>query len=107
MYLQLYFISALVVMVVCIDELIFVYDWPEITNLIDNSTYEHRIKEHSKRYINHGAGPLLNASMGTYSTDQYMLFWFFYNRALVDPRRTLDPEKATTFLIPYDIGNLA
>ena len=39
---------------------------------------------------------------GIYDTYQFDLFNLMYIRALKDPRRTRNPEEATTFLIPYD-----
>lgn len=55
--------------------------------------------------LNGGAGPLVDASRGAYHTDQYQLFLLIYHRALKDHRRTWDPSKATTFLIPYDFSS--
>jgi hypothetical protein len=54
---------------------------------------------------NNGAGPLIDAARGLYHTDQYQIFLLNYHRALRDYRRTLDPDKATTFIIPYDFAS--
>lgn len=54
---------------------------------------------------NFGAGTLLNATRGSFHTDQYQIFLLFYHRAMKDHRRTHDPSKATTFLIPYDLAS--
>jgi xyloglucan galactosyltransferase MUR3 len=42
---------------------------------------------------------------GEFHTDQYQLFSMIYHRAMSDPRRTMDPSLATTFIIPYDFAN--
>ena len=55
--------------------------------------------------IHNGAGPIVNASRGSYHTDQYQLFLLIYHRALRDHRRTLNPAEATTFIIPYDLAS--
>jgi len=68
------------------------------------SLYRRDPNERLDNQLNNGAGPLVNASSGAYHTDQYQLFSMIYYRALKDYRRTLDPSKATTFLIPYDFA---
>jgi Exostosin family len=59
------------------------------------------IMDHS---MNNGAGTIINASEGAYHTDQYQLFLLIFSRAMKDPRRTLDPSKATTYIVPYDLA---
>ena len=73
------------------EEKFYIYDWPDICAWLWCEGPENR-----------GAGKLVNASNGVYSTYQYHLFNLMYARALRDPRRTLNPEEATSFLIPYD-----
>ena len=87
--------------VVAIQEKFFIYDWPNITKTFGTAFY---LNESVKRYANFGAGPLIDLSIGSYNTEQYQLFLLMYYRALKDPRRTLDPEQATSFLIPYDLA---
>lgn len=55
--------------------------------------------------LNNGAGVVIDHSHGAYHTDQYQLFPLLYHRAVSDPRRTLNPDEATTFIIPYDFAN--
>ena len=69
----------------------YIYDWPDICAVL-----------HCMGRNNRPIGRVLNSTLGTYDTHQYTLFNVMYVRALKDPRRTLDPEEATTFLIPYD-----
>lgn len=53
---------------------------------------------------NYGAGELLNQREGRYRTHQYSLFRIFYYRLLESPYITDDPDRASLFFIPYDIG---
>jgi hypothetical protein len=53
-----------------------------------------------------GAGRLIDSENFEFKTSQFSLFKLFYERALIDPQRTLDPSAAVSFLIPYDMGNL-
>ena len=53
---------------------------------------------------NSGIGPLINADDGLYLTWHFSLFSSLYNRMKRSSRRTLDPSKATLFIIPYDLG---
>ena len=75
------------------DELFFIYNWPDLFKIVHNDI----------RYRNNfGLGTQFNAINGSHDTLQFDLFPLFYYRALHDPRRTLDPEKASSFFIPYD-----
>lgn len=94
-------IYLLPVIAVAFHEKFFIYDWPSITKTFGTAYY---LNESVKRYENFGAGRLIDLSIGSYNTEQYQLFLLMYYRALQDPRRTLDPEEATTFLIPYDLA---
>lgn len=53
---------------------------------------------------NFGAGRIVNAAEMEHKTSQFSLFKLLYERALRDPRRVMDPSKADSFLIPYDMG---
>ena len=75
------------------DELFYIYDWPDLFKVIH--------KDIRHRNYN-GFGMQFNAINGSYDGYQFDLFPLFYHRALHDPRRTLDPEKASSFFIPYD-----
>ena len=83
----------------------YIYDWP--SDIVDRWPFANTHKRQSidlKFRANYGIGPLISAEVGMYHTHQYSLFQTFYHRLLESPRRTLDPEKATKFFIPYDIG---
>lgn len=87
------------------NDLFYIYDtkgWPEVATA---SIYKRDVNERLENQMNFGAGPLVNVSQGAYHTDQYQLFSMIYYRALKDPRRTLDPSKATSFIIPYDFAS--
>ncbi|KAJ1429678.1 exostosin family-domain-containing protein [Ochromonadaceae sp. CCMP2298] len=85
----------------------YIYDWPLLINRYANYT-DRDVSGHGVEFpawtANFGAGRLLNASTGEFKTSQFALFKVMYERALLDPRRTLDPAQASSFLIPYDIG---
>lgn len=85
----------------------YIYDWPAIVNRYANYTdrnhHGHGV-EFPQWMLNHGAGRLISKQDHLYKTSQFALFKIMYERALLDPRRTLDPKKASSFLIPYDFG---
>lgn len=108
--------SLLLVVIVCADkyapssskgQLFYIYDWPHLVdryaNFTDRGHHGHGVEIPFWKY-NHGMGRLTNLSNHEYRTSQFSLFKIFYERALIDPHRTMDPEKATTFVIPYDFG---
>lgn len=87
------------------SKLFYIYetdDWPAVANA---SLAKRDVNERLENMLNNGAGPVVNVSQGAYHTDQYQLFSMIYYRALKDPRRTLDPSKATSFIIPYDFAS--
>ena len=49
-------------------------------------------------------GRLLNADDGLFLTWHFSLFSSLYNRLIRSSRRTLDPSKASLFIIPYDLA---
>ena len=99
--------------------LFYIYDWPVInetrygytslSNLADvyppegieldpKSAYDHSFRGHG------GAGMMLDESIGLHTTWQFSLFQMVYSRLLVSEHRTLDPKKATAFIVPFDPG---
>ena len=76
------------------EELFYIYEWPDIARIVQGDT---------KSRSNLGMGLKMNEVNGSYDTFQFDLFPLIYNRAVKDPRRTLDPEKAFSFFIPYDM----
>mmetsp|Transcript_23113 Transcript_23113/g.33859 ORF Transcript_23113/g.33859 Transcript_23113/m.33859 type:complete len:451 (-) Transcript_23113:51-1403(-) len=82
----------------------YIYDWPdELTNLWPNVT-KSTADLTTTASLYHGAGAILDSNIGLHETFQFALFKLFIGRAMLDPRRTLDPEKASLFFIPYDSG---
>ena len=85
----------------------YIYDWPELidryANFTDRDIGSHGV-EVPEWKTNFGAGRLIDIDNLEYKTSQFSLFKLIYERALLDPRRTLDPSEATTFFIPFDIG---
>jgi hypothetical protein len=51
-----------------------------------------------------GMGTSLRPEDGLYLTWHFSLFSSLFNRLKRSKRRTLDPEKASLFIIPYDLG---
>mmetsp|Transcript_9185 Transcript_9185/g.9255 ORF Transcript_9185/g.9255 Transcript_9185/m.9255 type:complete len:482 (+) Transcript_9185:343-1788(+) len=85
----------------------YIYTGEEWGNISTASLFKRdRTEKHLDRMENGGAGVVMNEVQGLYHTDQYQLFEVFYNRARKDlVRRTKDPDKATTFIIPYDFSS--
>eukprot|EP00605_Chrysophyceae_sp_TOSAG23-4_P002054 GSChrysophyteH1.ASY1.ANO1.2275.1 assembled CDS len=88
-------------------EKFYVYDWPELVDRYANFTD----RDHTSHGVefpawtqHRGAGRLVDKENLEHKTSQFSLHKLFYERALIDPRRTLDPGEATTFLIPFDLG---
>ena len=83
----------------------YIYDWPkDIIDRWPDSYSHHRLAILDKFRDNYGLGTLIDAEVGLYHTHQYSLFETFYHRLLESRYRTNDPEKASIFFIPYDIG---
>lgn len=85
----------------------YIYDWPEElqnvypppgATLAPKTTYSHDF------YDNHGAGKLLVPDIGMFATWQFSMFQNVLARLKVSEYRTLDPMKASAFIIPYDAG---
>ena len=86
-------------------ELIYIYNSTEWLHITEAPLNPRAHNELMDVVLNAGAGPLVDTSLSLYHTDQYSLFQLIYNRAIKDPRRTMDPSKATSFLIPYDFAS--
>lgn len=83
----------------------YIYDTDDWHNISIASWYRRDPNEIMDTSFNYGAGPLVNLTAGLFHTDQYQLYSIMYNRLLRDPRRVHDPNKATTYIIPYDIAS--
>ena len=82
----------------------YIYETGIWSNISVASLFKRDPNERLENSLNNGAGPIVNITRGAYHTDQYQLFSMIYYRALKDHRRTLDPSKASTFIIPYDFA---
>lgn len=76
-------------------ERFYIYDWPDVISRLQSLQ------------LDRGAGkPFHNGNgsgvTGLYDTDQFSLFRLMYHRMLRDPRRTRNPNEASSFFIPYD-----
>jgi hypothetical protein len=84
---------------------VYVYNWSR--DIVDRwpNKYSHKRLSIDKHFaLNHGAGPLVNWNHSLYHTHQYSLFRLFFHRLLNSDVLTLNPEEATVFFVPYDIG---
>ena len=88
------------------EKLFYVYDWSDIINLSHSKsfTFTKRLSYEASDLENYGCGPLMNQDIGLYQSHQYMVFELFYHRLLESFMRTTDPNEASIFFIPYDIG---
>jgi len=77
----------------------FWWRWPQASADCEKNGYLNHI--HS---INSGIGPAVNLDNGLFLTWHFSLFSSLYNRLKRSSRRTLDPEKASLFIIPYDLA---
>ena len=86
----------------------YIYDWPDLVdryaNFTDRSHHGHGVEiPQWKQHF--GAGRQVDSANMEHKTSQFGLFKLVYERALMDSvRRTLLPERATSFIIPFDIG---
>lgn len=91
------------------DKKFYIYDWPDLINRYANQTDRgHHMHTHGVDIPdwleNNGIGKPTNYLQMEYKTSQYSMAKIYYERALLDSRRTLDPDEATTFFIPFDLG---
>ena len=85
---------------------LFVYDWPDLVDRYANFTDRkdaHGVEIPQWR-LHHGLGRVISGDNMEHKTSQFALHKIFYERALLDPHRTLDASLATSFFIPFDIG---
>ena len=77
----------------------FWWRWPKPgTDCSENGYVGHEHAELS------GMGPAIIPENGLFLTWHFSLFSSLYNRMKRSRRRTKDPEKASLFIIPYDLG---
>jgi len=75
--------------------------WPKPDTDCNNDNNGYVGHEHSELS---GLGRLLNADDGLFLTWHFSLFSSLYNRLTRSRRRTMDPDKASLFIIPYDLA---
>jgi hypothetical protein len=93
--------------------LFYIYEWP---NRVQSSwpspnvslTHPKRVRAfpHFKHEYceNYGAGLLLDDKQGLYGTWMFQLYSIVMSKLRIHPRRTYDRNKASMFIIPYDMG---
>jgi hypothetical protein len=83
----------------------YIYDWPvDVVDRWPVSHTHHRLSIGPGFESNYGTGTIRNATAGLHHTHQYSLFKTFYFRLLESPWRTMDPEEASWYFVPYDLG---
>lgn len=83
----------------------YIYEWPnDIVNRWPLNYNHHRLSIEKHFELNHGAGEVLDSKIALYHTHQYSLFKLFYENLLISPYRTKNPDEASLFFVPYDIG---
>ena len=86
------------------DGLFYIYNWTHLVDRYARYTDRPHGVDFPDWTWNYGSGKCIQKETMEYKTSQFGLFKIMYERALLDPRRTMDPENATSFLIPYDFG---
>lgn len=87
------------------QRLFYIYPWPEeVVNRWPRAHTHFRQAIPAVYAQNGGLGPLVDRASGRYHTHQYSLFRTFLRRLGDSPRRTLDPDRASLFFVPYDFG---
>jgi hypothetical protein len=85
----------------------YIYDWPSMLDdlwppdqypLHPKSGYVHDFRP------NNGSGKQLNSEVGLYLTWQFSIYKNIVSRLRVSDHRTLDPAKASAFIVPFDAG---
>lgn len=83
----------------------YIYGWdPKITDAWPLQYVHHRISIGQEFRQNAAVGPLVDAVTGMYHTHQYSLFTLVLQRLLESEYRTTNPDEASLFFIPYDLG---
>ena len=89
------------------DGKFYIYDWPSHLDdcypppgspLDTTTSYSHDF------YENEGAGKLLDSKNSYFATWQFSLYKNLMARLRVSKYRTLDPNEAIAFIVPYDPG---
>ena len=85
----------------------YIYEWPDLLDdvwppmdatLHRKSGYDHAFRD------NYGAGAMLDNDNGLFQTWQFSLYKTVISRLRVSEYRTRDPSKATSFIVPFDLG---
>lgn len=85
-------------------EKFYIYTNDKWDKIATASHHKRDTREILNMSLNHGAGEIISKEMGIYHTDQYHMYDLVYYRLLKDSRRTLDPDEATSFFVPYDLS---
>lgn len=92
-----------------VEKLFYIYDLPEEfwwrwpRNGTEEACRENGYLGHEHAELS-AIGRLINPDDGLFLTWHFSMFNSLYNRLKRSSRRTKDPEKASMFIIPYDLG---
>lgn len=106
---KIYLLQSFLLTCVSVAQLFYIYDdiaenlkdtWPPMNmpKTVNQSIF------HQTFHENQGCGSLINASSGLFNTWQFSVFKLIYRRLQHSPLRTMDPNKASLFFLPYDGG---
>lgn len=95
------------------NSLFYIYEWPDEVQSswpLSTASLAHHKKNKPLPHFKHtycenfGNGPLLDAEQGLYGTWMFQLYSIVMSKLRVHPRRTYNRDKASIFIIPYDLG---
>ena len=85
----------------------YIYDWPFYIDDVwppASAKLPNRTAYHHSFRPNNGAGAMLDSDVGLFQTWQFSLYKNIIARMKVSEHRTLKPEEATAFIVPFDLG---
>ena len=105
------FHTASAVLFFCTSQSFYLYGWRELPEYRSFDVYPPpgaKLHEESGYnydfYANNGAGQLMSPEVGLFQTWQSSLFKNVMARLYISEFLTRDPSKASSFIIPFDLG---
>ena len=84
---------------------IYIYDWPdELINCWPKRFSHHRLSYEEQFSNNSFFGPVVDGSNSLFHTHQYSVYQILLRKFISSSIVTRNPDEASHFLIPYDIG---
>jgi hypothetical protein len=85
----------------------YIYDWPSYLDDVwppPNATLHAKSGYDHGFYNNRGAGNAMSPDVGLFQTWQFSLYKNLIARLKTSEFRTKDPNKASAFIVPFDLG---